>query len=557
MKKLILFFVAFVLFFTGFSQTSTVEKPNFVNTTIDLKRPKLVIGIVVDQMRYDYLTRFYNKYGEGGFKRLLNSGYNFENAHYNYIPTYTAVGHTSIYTGTTPSNHGIIGNNWYDKAAKEYIYCVDDNDFNTVGAKKGGKKSPRRLMSTTIGDELKMAQNRRGKVIGVSIKDRSAILPAGHAADAAYWFEGGDDGKFITSTYYMDNLPKWVQNFNKNGKAKKYINSTWSTLYNIDSYTESIADNNPYEGLFKGKETPTFPYNLKKLKKENNNYSLLSATPFGNSIVKDFAQAAIVGEKLGQTDNVTDFLAVSFSSTDYVGHKFGVDSKEVQDTYLRLDKDLADFFDFLDKKVGKNNYTLFLTADHAAVQVPSYLETLKIPAGYFDSKTFKSKVNAFLLEKYKSEDLMENFSNFQIFLNKDKIKELKLDANEIAQNLADELINYDGIYKVVTARTMQTTNFTEGIMHLLQNGYNQKYSGDVLLIPNPATISYSKTGSTHGSGYNYDTHIPIIFYGKGIKHGASKGHVNVIDIAPTISSLLEVTFPNTNTGKVLEQVIED
>ncbi|MDY7395398.1 alkaline phosphatase PafA [Aureibaculum sp. 2210JD6-5] len=557
MNKLVSFLIALTLFTSCFSQTSVVSQPKFASASLDIDRPKLVVGIVVDQMRYDYLTRFYNKYGNDGFKRIINDGFNCENAHYNYIPTYTAVGHTSIYTGTTPKYHGIIGNNWYQKYEKKYIYCVDDGDFKSIGAEDGGRKSPRRMLSTTIGDELKMAQNRKGKVIGLSIKDRSAILPAGHAADGSYWFQGKDEGKFITSSYYMDELPQWVQDFNKNGKAKEYVNSTWNTLYDINTYTESIEDDNKFEGLFKGKETPTFPYDLKKLKKDNGNYDILKAVPYGNTIVKDFAEAAIIGENLGQTENVTDFLAVSFSSTDYVGHQFGVDSKEIEDTYLRLDKDLASFFNFLDEKVGVGNYTLFLTADHAAVQVPSYLQTLNIPSGYFDNMSFKEKVNAYLLERYKSGDLIENFSNFQIFLNKEKVKELKLDASEIAQNLADEVINYEGVYKALTARTMQTTNFTEGVLHLLQNGYNQKFSGDVLLVPNPATISYSKTGSTHGSGYNYDTHVPIIFYGKGIKNGSSKSHINIVDIAPTISNLLEITFPNANTGKVIEEVLEE
>ncbi|QCX39853.1 alkaline phosphatase family protein [Aureibaculum algae] len=557
MKNLLSFVLTLVLFTSSFAQNSVVNEPAFSHTAIEMQRPKLVVGIVVDQMRYDYLTRFYNRYGNDGFKRIIDGGFSCENGHYNYIPTYTAVGHTSIYTGTTPSYHGIIGNNWYDKFAKKSIYCVDDVDYKSVGADDGGKKSPRRMLATTIGDELKMAQNKRGKVIGLSIKDRSAILPAGHAADGSYWFQGKKEGKFITSSYYMDKLPKWVQEFNKNGNAKKYLNSTWNTLYDINTYTESIADDNKFEGLFKGKKTPTFPYDLKKLKKNNGYYDLLKAVPYGNTIVKDFAEAAIIGENLGQTQNVTDFLAVSFSSTDYVGHKFGVDSKEIEDTYLRLDKELASFFKFLDEKVGKGNYTLFLTADHAAVQVPSYLKTLKIPSGYFDNKDFKKKANAFLLEKYKSDDLIEDISNFQIFLNKSKIKELKLEANEVAQSLADEVINYKGISRAVTSRTMQTANFTGGIMHFLQNGYNQKFSGDVLLVPNPATISYSKTGSTHGSGYNYDTHVPIIFYGKGIKQGSSKSLVNITDIAPTISTLLEITFPNATSGKVVQEVLED
>ncbi len=438
MKKVLLFFVTILFYTSSLAQTVAVKQLEFTKTVIDMQRPKLVVGIVVDQMRYDYLTRFYNKYGNDGFKRLLNGGFNCENAHYNYIPTYTAVGHASIYTGTTPEYHGIIGNNWYQKYEKKYIYCVDDGDFISIGAEDGGRKSPRRMVSTTIGDELKMAQNKKGKVIGLSIKDRSAILPAGHAADGSYWFQGKDEGKFITSSYYMDNLPKWVQDFNKNGKAKEYVNTTWNTLYDIETYTESIEDNNKFEGLFKGKETPTFPYNLKKLKKDNGNYDIIKAVPYGNTIVKDFAEAAIIGENLGQTENLTDFLAISFSSTDYVGHQFGVDSKEIQDSYLRLDKDLADFFNFLDEKVGKDNYTLFLTADHAAVQVPSYLQTLKIPSGYFDNSDFKNKANAFLEDQYKSDDLIENVSNFQIFLNKEKVKEFmgEYEEKQIKEDIA-------------------------------------------------------------------------------------------------------------------------
>lgn len=524
--------------------------------TIENQRPKLVVGIIVDQMRYDYLTRFNSKYGNGGFKRLINDGFSLENAHFNYIPTYTAVGHSSVYTGTTPSEHGIIGNNWYDKYAKKSIYCVDDGDYKSVGASDGGRKSPKRLLTTTIADELKMTQMRRGKVIGLSIKDRSAILPVGHAADAAYWFQGKNEGKFITSSYYMNKLPKWVIDFNNSGKAKQYVNSTWNTLYDIKTYTESIEDNNKYEGLFKGKDSPTFPYDLKKLKKTNGNYDIIKKTAFGNSIVKDFAKAAILGENLGKTTGVTDFLAVSFSSTDYVGHQFGVDSKEIEDSYLRLDKDLASFFNFLDEKVGKGEYTVFLTADHAAVQVPSYLQSLKIPGGYFDNDAFKKFVLNFTEQRFKSRELIENFSNWQIFLNKEKLRELNLDIASVATAIANKIIDFKGIYKTVTATTMQHTNFDRGILRVLQNGYNQKRSGDILIVPNPSLISYSKTGSTHGSGYAYDTHVPIIFYGKGIKKGSLKRYVPIIDIAPTISNLLNISFPNGCTGTIISEALD-
>ncbi|GGG89552.1 alkaline phosphatase family protein [Polaribacter pacificus] len=523
----------------------------------NLQKPKLVVGIVVDQMRYDYLIRFANKYGKDGFKRILKDGFSLENAHYNYVPTYTAVGHTSIYTGTTPDHHGIIGNNWYDKFLKKSIYCVDDNQYETVGnTGNGGKKSPYRMQTTTITDQLKLAQNMQGKTIGIAIKDRSSILPAGHTADAAYWFDGGSAGKWISSTYYMKNLPNWVSNFNANGKADNYLKQPWNTVYNINSYTESMADDNIYEAPFNGKEKTTFPYDIAKLRKANGNYNLLKAIPAGNSFTKDFAKAAIIGENLGKS-NYTDFLAISFSSTDYIGHQFGVASKEVEDTYIRLDKDLADLFQFLDKQIGKDQYTLFLTADHAAVQVPAYLQSLKIPAGYINAKDLKNYVNNITLTHFKSDKLVENLSNFQIFLNKETLKKLNLDIHVVAQKIADEVVNYKNIYKAVTAKTMQTTNFTDGILHKLQKGYNQKFSGDVLLAPNFSTFSStSRKGTTHGSGNSYDTHIPIIFYGKGIKAGVSKKRYSIVDIAPTIANLLQVEFPNGTNGIIVDEALK-
>jgi predicted AlkP superfamily pyrophosphatase or phosphodiesterase len=520
------------------------------------KKSKLVIGIVIDQMRYDYLTRFADKYGEDGFKRILKGGFSLENAHYNFIPTYTAVGHASIFTGATPSNHGIISNNWYDKYLKKTIYCVDDANYKTIGNDgDGGKKSPYRMLTTTITDQLHLAQNMKGKTIGIAIKDRSAILPAGHTANAAYWFDGGKQGTWISSSFYMDELPEWVHAFNTSGKADAYLNKPWETLYDIATYTESIADDNNFEALFKGEEKPVFPHKIPELRSKNNNYSILKAIPAGNSITADFAKAAIIGENLGKSE-ATDFLTVSFSSTDYVGHQYGVASKETQDTYLRLDKDLASFFRFLDTEVGKGNYTLFLTADHAAVQTPSYLQSVKIPAQYFKSRKFEAFVKGITKKYFNADELVEKISNYQIFLNKEKINSLKLDVNRVAQKIADEVLNFEGVYKSVTARTLQTTTFTNGILNSLQHGYNQKYSGDVLLIPNPSTISYGKKGTTHGSGYSYDTHIPVIFYGNGIKKGTSKRKYEIIDIAPTIANFLQIEFPNGSTGKVIDEVLK-
>lgn len=518
--------------------------------------PKLVVGIVVDQMRYDYLTRFEYRFGEGGFKRMMNEGFNCKNNHFNYVPTYTGPGHASIFTGTTPKYHGVISNNWYDKDIKQTVYCAGDDSVASVGTEDvSGQMSPHRMKTTSFADENRLFTQMRGKSIGISLKDRGAILPAGHSANAAYWFQGKLEGKFITSTYYMAELPNWVKAYNNGGSVAKYMKE-WNTLYDIKTYAESGDDVNDFESGFRGKETASFPYDLKALSMENGGFDILKTTPYGNSIVTDFAIAAIDGEGLGK-DNITDVLTVSYSSTDYVGHNFGANSKEIQDTYLRLDQDLKRLFEALDTKVGKGEYTVFLTADHGAVHVPAYLQSVKIPADYVNSNYEKQMLNNFMFNNYKSTELIENVSNNQIFLNHAKLKELNLNLSEVQNAIVHEIIKYKSIDKAYSSSVFLTTSFTTGIEELLQNGFNQKRSGDVVYVDNPATISYSRTGSTHGSGFNYDTHIPLLFYGKGINKGSTYQKTKIVDIAPTISALLGISFPNGNTGNPIEAVLKN
>lgn len=515
--------------------------------------PRLVVGIVVDQMRYDYLTRFYNRYGEGGFKRLINNGYNFKNNHFNYIPTYTGPGHASVYTGTGPQNHGIIGNDWYDKFEEQMVYCAGDDKVKPVGTKSSaGKMSPQRMIVTTVADENRLYTQMRGKTIGIALKDRGAVLPAGHTANAAYWFHGKNEGKWISSSFYMEDLPQWVKDFNASGIVDSYM-GTWETLEDIETYTESGVDENTYEGGYNGRFV--FPYDLKKLASSKNPYELLKETPFGNSITTDFAIAALAGEDLG-TDEDTDFLTISFSSTDYVGHNFGVNSKEVQDTYMRLDKDIERLLQALDEQVGEGNYTLFLTSDHGGVDVPAYLESVRIPAGYFDHSVFEDKLNAFVDAEYDGADLIEKVSNYQVFFNYEALREENIKAYDLEISLAHYLLQYPQINKVLTRSQLQSGSYTSGIPALIQNGFNQKRSGDVILVLDPSVISYSRTGSTHGSGYSYDTHAPLLFFGHGIKNGSTTQRSEIIDIAPTISALLGISFPNGHTGKPLFQLLD-
>lgn len=517
--------------------------------------PKLVVGIVVDQMRYDYLTRFYNRFGNRGFKRMINEGFNCKNNHFNYVPTYTGPGHASVYTGTTPKNHGIISNNWYDKFGKAMVYCASDSLVKAVGADSEMERmSPHRMKTSTICDQNRLHTQLKGKTIGIAIKDRGAILPAGHSANGAYWFRGKDEGKWITSTYYRNELPDWVKKFNASNQAESYL-KVWNTLYDINTYVESGPDQNQFEGGYKGKETATFPYDLAKLKDQNAGYDIIKASAYGNSLTTDFAIAAIEGEQLG-ADKTTDFLTVSFSSTDYVGHNFGVNSKEIEDTYLRLDKDLERFFDALDTKVGKGQYTVFLTADHGAVHVPSYLKSVKIPAGYFDRDAFITKVKAFVKVQFKVDGLIENISNNQVFFDYNMLQKHKISAESLEKALAHFILQENQIDRVFTRNQLEAGEYVTGIATLIQKGFNQKRSGDVVYVMDPATISYSKTGSTHGSGLAYDTHAPLLFFGQGIQKGSTTQETYIPDIAPTISALLGITFPNGATGKVLSFVLE-
>nr|WP_299000147.1 alkaline phosphatase PafA [uncultured Allomuricauda sp.] len=519
------------------------------------QKPKLVVGIIVDQMRYDYLTRFWSHYGEGGFKRLVKEGFNCKNHHFNYAPTSTGPGHASVYTGTTPATHGIIGNNWYDKTQDLGVYCAGDSEYNSIGtSSNAGKMSPHRMLSTTITDQLRLHTQKRGKVVAIALKDRGAVLPGGHMANAAYWFEGGDVGKWITSSYYMSQLPEWVNDFNTSDAIKQY-KKEWNTLKDISTYIESGSDNNAYETPFEDEVSPTFPHNTPNLLSKEKDFEILKYTPYGNSITADFALKALEKEGLG-VDSVTDFLAISFSSTDYIGHKYGVNSKEIQDTYLRLDLDLERILNTLDERVGVGQYTLFLTADHGAVHVPAYLRDQKVPAGYIDLEGIRGRFNEFLRYKYGTTDIVMNISNFQVFLDHKVIENLDIDLDDAQVEIAFELLGYENVNQVYTAFQMWQNEYTSGIPSILQKGYNQKRSGDILFVPRPGFAQYGRTGSSHGTPMIYDTHVPLLFFGKGIKKGTTVNRTEIPDVAPTISTLLGIAFPNGTTGKPIGAILD-
>lgn len=524
-------------------------------------KPKLIVGIVVDQMRQDYLFRYQSKYGEGGFKRLMNDGFMLRNAHYNYAPTVTGPGHASVFTGTTPSMHGVIGNDFYDKASGKIVNCVEDGRYQTVGGTgSNGDVSPHRMLSSTVTDELKLATQKKSKVIGVSFKDRGAVLPAGHMADAAYWYDRSS-GQFISSTYYMNQYPAWVSQFNSKNLPDIYLAQDWNTLLPISQYTESGPDDSPYERKFTGKAKATFPYKLSELRKLNGNYELLYMTPFANDYLTEFTKASLVGEKLGK-DDVTDFLCVSYSTTDAIGHSVGPNAVELQDTYLRLDRNIADLLKTLDKEVGAGNYTVFLTADHAVADVPQYLLDNRVPAGYFSDDHVKAMLDEFLAPYFPGKQIISNISNDQIFLNHDAFqKDPKLTGMDMF--IASELIGkflmaQEGVANYYTEAMLRQGDYDEqGIRGMYNRGFHAKRSGDIVIQLEPGWFdSGSIQGTTHGSPYPYDTHVPIIFFGKGIKKGSSVRYHSITDIAPTISIMLNIQFPNGCTGQPVEELFD-
>lgn len=517
-------------------------------------RPKLVVGLVIDQMRWDYLYRYYDKYGSDGFKRLLNTGYSLNNVHIDYVPTVTALGHTCIYTGSVPSIHGIAGNDWFDRTAGKSVYCTTDESVNPVGtdSKKNGSHSPKNLWSTTISDELRIATNFRGKVVGVSLKDRASILPAGHTPNGAYWFDD-TTGNFITSSYYMNDLPQWLKNFNAQKLPEKLVANGWNTLLPISQYTESTPDNVAWEGLLGSAKTPTFPYsNLAKdyaEKRDNIRY-----TPFGNTLTLKLAEASVEGEQLGQ-DNITDMLAINIASTDYAGHKYGPNSIEVEDVYLRLDKDLGEFFKYLDSKVGKGQYTVFLSADHGGAHSVGFLQEHKIPTGFFGEGAEKS-LNAKFKTKYGVENLLTSIENYQVYLSQDVADKNKIDVPNAVDYLVDEINKDQTVLYAVNMKKIASSPIPELLKTRIINGYNWQRSGDIQLVSHDSMLPpYAKTGTTHSVWNSYDSHIPLIFMGWGIKHGESNAAYNMTDIAPTVSALIKIQFPSGNIGNPITEVL--
>jgi hypothetical protein len=546
MSRIILFVVLLAIDYSSFAQNSGIS------------RPKLVVGLVVDQMRWDYMYKYYGQYGEGGFKRLMNDGFNCQNTMVNYLPTFTAPGHACIYTGSVPAIHGIAGNDFVDYATCTPRYCVEDKAERCIcsGDISEASMSPRNLLVTTITDELRLATNFRSKVYGFALKDRGCIIPSGHLANGAYWYDD-ETGNFVTSTYYKNGNPEWLQKLNKRKLADSLVGLNWN-LFNTSpgAYNQSIGDDNRYEGKLKGEAAPVFPHNVALLKGKDR-YSVIKRTPWGNTLTFEAAKACANAEQMGK-DEETDFLCVSLSSTDYVGHMFAPQSIEVQDVYMRLDRDIANFLSYLDKTVGKNNYLFFLTADHGGAHNPNYLSDINIPGGFLSTK-MKAELNAHLKPIFNRDDIVLLYENYSVYL--DDSAMIKNNINR--ENVKDAIISFlkqkTEISFVADMERLDKNPLPEPIRTMAINGYNRMRSGVILAIPNPGWFEGYvgvTTGTSHGTWNPYDAHIPLLWYGWHIPKGETYSVVNMTDIAATLAALLHIQMPSGCIGKPIGGVVK-
>jgi len=523
---------------------------------IPAEKPKLIVGIVVEQMRFDYIHAFWNQLQPDGLKKLVSEGTYCANAHLEYSYTQSASGYATIATGTNPSHHGIIGNDWYVRFGDRSIESTRDNEENAVGGSyEYGLHSPRRLMSGTLSDEIKLSNKFQSKVIGVCLEPAGAILAAGHTADGAYWYDGVN-GEWMSSTYYMDDLPKWVKEFNKKEFADTYLERTWQPLMETKNYNASLPDSNIYEKGYKDRNM--FPYNideLSKVSRRERDYSFLKQTPFGINLTKDFAIAAILGEELGK-DEFTDVLQVGFSSPGNIGAVFGPSSMEVQDAILRLDWEIAHLVRFLDNNIGMENVLIYLTSDRGVSEIPQYLSDNNIPSGYFMQNQALSLLISYLNIVYGSGNWVQSYNNLQVYLNRQLIEDSKLKLEDVQTTVARFMLQFSGVTSTITATDLVRTNYTTGIFSKIQNSYNQKRSGDVFLILEPGWIEKGKYATFNNSHYHYDSHVPLVWYGWKTGRQVIYKKIGLSSIAPTISALMQIQQPNNATGEIIESLMK-
>jgi len=528
-----------------------IAQPHYITP----EKPKLIVLVTIDNFRYDYLSILQKKLSANGLKRLINGGSNYTHANYEYCFTQNLPGFATLVTGAEPSVHGIVANEWYNPVTKDRIYACFDKSVKLLSSQLPDyQMSPKNVISSSFPEMMKFYTHQKAKVFSVALQPETAVLLAGRNADAAYYFET-ETGNFVSSGYYLDSLPLWVNKFNAKRIPDTYLSKPWHTLFPLNTYIEMAGDTEKYERGVVNSGT-VFPYDLpklSKLKKNHINYNVLTYTPSGNTIVSDFATNLIVNEQLGK-DNITDFLAVNYGVTAKITRYWGTASVEMEDVLLRLDGEIAHFVDFLNDYVGKQNYMLVLTAPNGANWPPEYLTKKGFRAGRYKNMFSLSLLKSYLRALYGKGEWVLQYDNKQIFLNRPLIEDSKLSLNEVQDKVAAFLSQFSDIALAMPAHVLESNNFTEGMEALMEHSYNKKRSGDVLLSLEPFKMEDVGEVSVANSGYNYDTHVPLIFYGWRVKMRTIDRPVNLTQVAPALSEILDMEYPTGCFDKPLKDI---
>ncbi len=520
-------------------------------------KPRLVIGIIVEQLRYDQLERIWELLPDNGLKRMVSEGTYYRNASIDYLSTQAAPGFATISTGASPSAHGITSDSWFHPFNNEMIYCVQDAGASPVGGSfETGLFSPVNLLSSTFADELQMASCGGARVYGIGIREMSAIITAGHAADGAFWFDDRT-GTWMSSTYYAQTLPPWLMDFNAMLLPGQYLNQDWKPLLDPATYPGCQPDSSSFERGFNGQTW--FPYDLKsmstkgKLINVTRDYSVLRETPFADEFTTDLALRLIDNEQLGQ-DDITDFLSVTYSATDYIGHRFGPSSVEASDALVRLDRNIARLLEKIDKSLGKKNVLVYLVSAHGVSEIPAVLEQSRIPSGYFRLNQSLQLLRSYLNAIYGQGDWVRGFYDSQIFLNRGLIEGAKINLEEIQKRVARFMVQFSGIAAAVHTSAFEMSDFSGGLLRKMASNYSQQRSGDVMIALNPGWVEKTDNVTGHNSPWEYDSHVPMIWFGWTASRASVTRSVSTRDIATTLSVLCKVPLPNASSGDPLHEL---
>ncbi len=519
-------------------------------------KPRLIITIVIDPFSFDQLNRYQDKLEKNGLRKLMAGGSFFRNARYNYFFTEAETGIATLVSGTNPDIHGIVGQNWFEPLHNHQNFCTADDGVKAVGGSyKNGKHSPAQLLSSTIGDEIRLSSRFKSKVFGVSLYPDNAVLLAGHLANGAYWF---DDitGTWMSSSFYMDSLPGWVTQFNQKDLTRTYLQKKWEPLLPLTEYTASLPDTSDYHPGILGKNK--FPYDLKKLsgaghKKEN--LSLIRYTPYGNTLTEDFITNLILNEQLGK-DDACDFLGISFSASRDILEAFGPMSMEAEDAVLRLDHDIANLLTFADKEIGKENTLIVLTSSHGIAPDPEYMQTLQMPSGYFNPNQAMALLRSYLNVIYGEGSWVKGYHNHQIYLDHMLIEDANLSLYKMEDKVADFILQFSGVSNVMTAHSLRESGSSNPLFIRIQNGFSPKRSGDIIVILYPGWQEKNEHMKASGSGFWDNTHVPLIWYGWKMPKDVIYHSTDLNTVAPTLSYFLQIPAPNGSEGSLIEDLLE-